>query len=63
MSALLTSAQVYALQRILERMYDIAEYRGMGTDTLESINRAELTALLRQIGAESGRATTGASAE
>ncbi len=55
MTLSLSLVQVYALQRILERMYEIAEYRGVGTDTLESTNRAELTSLLRQLGVESGR--------
>lgn len=51
----ISPVQVHTLQRILERMYEIAEYRGAGTDTLESTNRAELTALLRQLGVDGGR--------
>ena len=39
------------LQRILQRMYECATYqgRGLSCDTLQSTNRAELTAVIRRL--------------
>jgi hypothetical protein len=39
------------LRRILARMYEIASFQGLGlsTDTLQSTNRAELTAIIRRL--------------